>query len=371
MTTNNTYQASEFKCVCGRISQTKVLHERHLQNCQGYQSTTEQPVEEDIVSQLLDNNGEEPDPRNVKVGYTPVVEEASPFIFTPTGEKLVQEMIACAKAGLHVLLIGPSGNGKSAAAREVSRRMARAYLSINAHPGMDTGLLIGQMLPRALPSGGITLEWMDGILTQAVRMGRTFFFEEITRAPQESVSRLFGLLDKGFSYYDLPEKGDEDIAIHPDFWMIGTANPAGQGYQTSRLDAALESRFGAIFEINEPLADEKAILHRILPAEKYRMRGLAIADKLYRFALDTRRNPDDPKMQNAAVNTRDLISTAELIVAGVGDPERAIELAIISKKPQCADSMRLLAKTRMHATTLEDPAETPVTDASAEHRNNG
>ena len=261
MTTNNTYQASEFKCVCGRISQTKVLHERHLQNCQGYQSTTEQPVEEDIVSQLLDNNGEEPDPRNVKVGYTPVVEEASPFIFTPTGEKLVQEMIACAKAGLHVLLIGPSGNGKSAAAREVSRRMARAYLSINAHPGMDTGLLIGQMLPRALPSGGITLEWMDGILTQAVRMGRTFFFEEITRAPQESVSRLFGLLDKGFSYYNLPEKGDEDIAIHPDFWMIGTANPAGQGYQTSRLDAALESRFGAIFEINEPLADEKAILH--------------------------------------------------------------------------------------------------------------
>ena len=371
MTTNNTYQESEFKCVCNKISQNKALHERHLQLCEAYQSTKTEPIAEDIVSHLL----EEPDPRNVEVGYTPAANlEPSPFLFTPTGEKLIQEMLVCAKKGLHILLIGPSGNGKSAAAREVARRMGRVYSSMNAHPGMDIGMLIGQMLPRALPGGGITLEWMNGMLTQAIKLGHIFFFEEITRAPQESVSRLFGATDKDFPYYTLPENNGEDIPVHPDFWMIGTANPAGQGYQTSRLDAALESRFGAIFEINEPMADEKAILHRILPANKFMFKGLPLADKLYRFALDTRRNPNDPKMQGAAVNTRDLISTAELISAGIGDRERAIELAITSKKPQCADALRLRASITMSARTLDDTAvaaDVAVTDSSAEHQSNG
>ena len=329
MTQEVTHQAPDFVCICGRHSETLAKHKFHQGRCAA-------------MSTVEAEHAPEVEHQDTVVAYSPPVPDPSPWVFTERGEQMIRELLLCAIApGINTLLIGESGYGKSVVVREVARRLGRTYSSLNAHPGMDIGLLVGQMFPRPLPQGGITLEWSHGTLTQAIISGSIFFFEELTRAPQEAVSRLFGLLDQGFSYYNIPEAGIDDVPIDPNFWFVGTANPAGRGYQTSRLDPALESRFGAIFEINEPLADEAAIINNILPDAKFGLTG----PRLQRFVFDTRRH--DGGLEDAGVNTRDLVSAAQLIARGF-TPEVAIERAVVSKNGAAASGLRLLAQAHFH-----------------------
>ena len=240
---------------------------------------------------------------------------------------MIDELLMLAiNPSITVQLDGPSGMGKSVVVREVARRMYRDAMAINAHPGMDVGQLVGQMFPRATGTG-ITLQWEDGDLTKAIKEGIIFFFEEATRAPQEMMSRLFGLLDQGFGYYNLPEAGIRDVPIHDDFWMVLTSNPAGAGYQTARMDPALQSRIGAVFQIDEPLADERVILSRILAPNNEEV-GHNMVERFQHFAFDTRRK--DANGFDRGVNTRDLIYAATLQVRGF-NASRAIELSIGNK----------------------------------------
>ena len=332
MTQQITHQPADFICLCGRHSATMALHNYHQSKCPGVlagQGST--PATETAVTYSAPT----PEP----------VTDVSPWVFTAKGEEVIQELMMLAmpysggRAPIPALLIGESGYGKSVVVREVAHRLKRIYSSLNAHPGMDISLLVGQMFPRPMPEGGVTLEWEHGVLTQSIINGNIFLFEELTRAPMETISRMFGPLDLGFGYYNIPEAGIEDIPINPDWWFVGTANPAGRGYQTARLDPALESRFGWIVEVNEPLADEAKIVSNILPESKYPMVGA----RLQRFIFDTRRNNEREINNDMGVNTRDMVHTANLIARGF-KPETAVERAIISKKDVVADGLRMLAR---------------------------
>jgi MoxR-like ATPase len=333
LTQQETHQAPDFICVCGRHDETLARHNFHKSKCPAVGNIAREYSNEPESPEIAYSPGME------VIGIpTPPVEDTSPWVFTERGEAIIRELLICAQEpNINTLLIGESGYGKSVVVREVARRMGRVYSSLNGYPGMDIGLLVGQMFPRPMPQGGITLEWQNGTLTESIINGSIFFFEELTRAPQEAISRLFGLLDQGFSYYNIPEAGIDNIPINPNFWFVGTANPAGRGYQTSRLDPALESRFGAIFEINEPLADEPAIMENILPVAKFSNLG----PRLQRFVYDTRRN--DSALKDAGINTRDMVSTAQLIARGF-TPESAVERAVVSKNPSAADGLRILAR---------------------------
>ena len=332
MTQQITHQPADFICLCGRHSATMALHNYHQSKCPGVlagQGST--PATETAVTYSAPT----PEP----------VTDVRPWVFTAKGEEVIQELMMLAmpysggRAPIPALLIGESGYGKSVVVREVAHRLKRIYSSLNAHPGMDISLLVGQMFPRPMPEGGITLEWEHGVLTKSIISGDIFLFEELTRAPMETISRMFGPLDLGFGYYNIPEAGVDDVPIHPDWWLVGTANPAGRGYQTARVDPALESRFGWIIEVNEPLADEGAIVSKLLPESQYPNVGA----RLRRFVFDTRRNDNSAITSDMGVNTRDLVHTANLISRGF-KPEVAVERAIISKKDSVADGLRLLAR---------------------------
>ena len=327
-------QGSTYKCYCGSEFYTSIDTEMHVQNC-GVLTVTQRaalifelnpltlPAEaaKEMATPSISTD------KAPKVEHIPATLGDSPYAFTPAGEQVIDELLMLAiNPSITVQLDGPSGMGKSVVVREVARRMYRDAMAINAHPGMDVGQLVGQMFPRATDTG-ITLQWEDGDLTKAIREGIIFFFEEATRAPQEMMSRLFGLLDQGFGYYNLPEAGIRDVPIHDDFWMVLTSNPAGAGYQTARMDPALQSRIGAVFQIDEPLADERVILSRILAPNNEEV-GHNMVERFQHFAFDTRRK--DANGFDRGVNTRDLIYAATLQVRGF-NASRAIELSIGNK----------------------------------------
>ena len=328
-------QGSTYNCNCGTVFTNSLECEVHVQSCQS--------INDIIRAKLLNELNPNAGPAvvfQVDQPLTVVKDEVeapqpnkSPYVFTQAGEQLIEELMRLAplvgkRESLSAQLDGPSGMGKSVIVREVAYRLLREFMAINAHPGMDLSLLIGSMYPR--PTGqGMTLVWEDGDLTRAIKNGIIFFFEEATRAPQEMVSRLFGLLDQGFGYFNLPEAGISNVPIHELFWMILTSNPAGAGYQTSRLDMAFQSRMCSVFEVNEPMADERAILTNILAPTNSEV-GHNLVDRFLHFAIDTRR-PDANGVDHG-VNTRDLIYAATLQARGF-EATRAIELSIANKYP--------------------------------------
>lgn len=216
----------------------------------------------------------------------------------------------------NVLLIGPTGFGKSILVRAVAQTIGIDFTALNAHPGMDIAMLVGMWCPRS-HNGGIAIEWKDGLLTAALRNPHAFLFEEFTRAPSEAMSRLFGLLDTSNRYWSIPEAGNPNVAIDPGFWFLATANPISVGYQSTRLDKALENRFTAIITINEPIADEYILLQQMsIPIIQINI--------LLKFVADCRRNP------NTYLNTRDVVTLGSLVVRGFSLME-AVSIGIAPK----------------------------------------
>ena len=231
-------------------------------------------------------------------------------VFSKVGLGLIKDL---KKVFPHpVLLIGDTGWGKSVLVREVAKQLDLSFNSLNAHPGMDMGMVVGMWRPY--PNGtGISLKWQDGLLTDSIRNGKAFLFEELTRSPQDAISRLYGILDNGFRSWSCPESGEE-VEVHKKFWFLATANPSGQGYYTQKLDKAMHSRFAAVFAINEPIADENTIVQRICPDK---------VEVVMKIVHDWRKSFQVP--------TRDLVLFSELIAKGF-DMSRAAELAVVSKE---------------------------------------
>lgn len=234
------------------------------------------------------------------------------------GKQLLKEIVNL--RGEPVLVIGEPGMGKSVLARAVGQELGQKTVSINASQGMRVDYLIGYPRVIASDKGHMTVTHEDGLLTQAIRQGWLFLFEELTRAPQELLSRFYGLLEpRGQRTWSVYENGEFDIPISDDFMFMATANPVGRGLYTNRIDRALERRFRYIVEVNDPLALEVQVLAEILDDK-------VLANKLVKFANELRRSP------TIRVNTGDLVHCAHSIAAGF-QIERAIETSIMPKYP--------------------------------------
>ena len=249
----------------------------------------------------------------------PTIDSGKVSYYSAYGQARLNEILMIGRdtrERMPVLLIGGTGSGKSHMIRDAAGMLTLAYKESNAYPNMDISLWFGMHRPVER-DGFIGLEWQNGLLTEAALNGEVFFMEEATRAPQDAMGRMFGPTDTGsMRYLTLPEKGDLGAAIHKDFWLIATANPATAGYAVQRMDKAFNSRF-LIIEITEPVADEVRILDDLIGQHKHR-------EKFWRVVLDCRNHPE------SYINTRDIIMAARCLGLGF-DPMRAIEVAIAHK----------------------------------------
>ena len=107
------------------------------------------------------------------------------------------------------------------------------------------------------------------------------------------------------------------------------------------MDTALQSRLAVCYEIDEPLADERAILTDLL-APTNTQDGHDMVDRFIHFAIDTRRK--DESGIDFGCNTRDLISAATLVNRSF-DPLRAIALTMSNKYPEAREALNFKAVT--------------------------
>lgn len=95
-----------------------------------------------------------------------------------------------------LLLIGLAGAGKTAVVNYCAELLNKSETMVTLHLNeqSDAKMLIGMYTSGSTPG---TFVWRAGTLTTAVREGRWLFIEDLDRAPNEIISTLLPLIERG------------------------------------------------------------------------------------------------------------------------------------------------------------------------------
>lgn len=233
---------------------------------------------------------------------------------------------AAAKAGLPVLLKGPTGCGKTRFVEHMAWKLGRPLVTVSCHDDLTTADLIG----RYLIVGDETV-WVDGPLAAAVRAGAICYLDEIVEARKDTTVVIHPLADAR-RVLNIDKHG-EQVEAPPEFMLVISYNP---GYQSvlKEIKPSTRQRFIA-FDFDYPSA---AVEAKIVAAEG----GVAeeIAQKLVKLGHMTR-NLKGAGLDEGA-STRLLVHAAQLIATGV-TPQAACTAAVarsLSDDPDMTASLQ-------------------------------
>jgi nitric oxide reductase NorQ protein len=226
-----------------------------------------------------------------------------PF-YLPLNQEI--ELFAAASAqSLPVMLKGPTGCGKTRFVEYMAFCLKRPLITVACHEDLFASDLIGRYLLK-----NDETVWVDGPLTQAVRIGAICYLDEVVEARKDTTVVIHPLTDDRRTL--AIDKKKEVIRAHPDFLLVISYNP---GYQSilKDLKQSTRQRFIAI-EFDYPQAEKEV---QIVVSEA----GVdpATAGKLVTLAGKIRHIKEQGLTEGAS--TRLLIYAARLIRNGIGFKE--------------------------------------------------
>lgn len=233
---------------------------------------------------------------------------------------------AAAKAGLPVLLKGPTGCGKTRFVEHMAWKLGRPLITVSCHDDLTTADLIG----RYLIVGDETV-WVDGPLAAAVRAGAICYLDEIVEARKDTTVVIHPLADAR-RVLNIDKHG-EQVEAPPEFMLVISYNP---GYQSvlKEIKPSTRQRFIAFdFDYPSPNVEAKIVATEGGVSEE-------IAQKLVKLGHMTR-NLKGAGLDEGA-STRLLVHAAQLIAAGVS-PKAACSAAVarsLSDDPDMTASLQ-------------------------------
>jgi cobaltochelatase CobS len=183
-------------------------------------------------------------------------------------EKLAANILRAWELNEKVLCYGPTGAGKSSLIEQLCARTGRPFVRVNCTGDMDTSMIFGQLTAK----DGSTI-WVDGAVTEAVRYGAVFAWDEWDVTPPEISMGLQWLLeDEGKLFLkEMPgSTKDKQIVPHEHFRIVAIGNTQGQGDDTGAhagtnvQNSATLDRFGtAVFvDYLEASIEEKMLTNK-------------------------------------------------------------------------------------------------------------
>ncbi|KAF1927453.1 midasin [Didymella exigua CBS 183.55] len=155
-------------------------------------------------------------------------ERPTELISTPTTEANLNRIAHGLLGSSPLLLTGLAGSGKTLLTRHFAWKLNKLdkMVTLYLNEQSDAKLLIGMYATGSKPG---TFAWKSGVLTTAVREGRWIFIEDLDRAPNEVISTLLPLIERGELL--IPSRG-ETVRAARGFRIIATMrstlNPRGQ-----------------------------------------------------------------------------------------------------------------------------------------------
>ncbi|MEO0496868.1 MAG: AAA family ATPase [Pseudomonadota bacterium] len=165
------------------------------------------------------------------------------------------------EAGLPLHLCGPAGTGKTTTALRVAERLGRPIIVVSGNSQLTTADLLGRetgtrskrVVDAYIQSvrktqSETSLVWADGKLSEAMRYGYTFVYDEFSRTPAATNNVLLMPLEERRLIFTHPDSSVSDLKAHEDFRAIFTSNPSdysGVGaVQDALLDRMITVRMG-------------------------------------------------------------------------------------------------------------------------------
>jgi MoxR-like ATPase len=165
-------------------------------------------------------------------------------------------LTASLAAGLHVVLEGPPGTGKSTLLRAVADAAGLGVEFVEGNAELTPARLVGHHDPALVLETGYTPDiFVDGPLATALREGRLLYIEELNRVPEETLNVLVGALAEGEIH--VPRLGR--IPAGPGFRLIAAMNPF-DAVGTARVSQAIADRMCRIAIAYQDAAGERRIV---------------------------------------------------------------------------------------------------------------
>lgn len=200
-------------------------------------------------------------------------EHPSELISTVTTESNLKNIAEALLGQNPLLLTGLAGSGKTLLTRHFAWQLNKLDKMVTLHLNeqSDAKLLIGMYTTGAKPG---TFSWRPGVLTTAVREGRWIFIEDLDRAPNEVISTLLPLIERGELL--IPSRG-ETVRAARGFRIIATMrstlNPRGQ--EIVPRQNMIGHRFWNSIMVQIPQLDElQQIIHTQYPALQKHISGI-------------------------------------------------------------------------------------------------
>jgi midasin len=131
------------------------------------------------------------------------------LVSTSTTESNLSKMATGLLGSSPLLLTGLAGSGKTLLTRHFAWQLNKldSMVTLHLNEQSDAKLLVGMYATGATPG---TFSWRAGVLTTAVKEGRWIFIEDLDRAPNEVISTLLPLIERGELL--IPSRGETIIA---------------------------------------------------------------------------------------------------------------------------------------------------------------
>lgn len=293
-------------------------------------------------------------PSHLKVRHTvlerrlDLPDEDAPFVpawdadYDFTGD-LLELLAACVANDQPVLLVGPTGCGKSTAIRNLAAALNQPMIGATMNGQVRESHLFGKHVAAPDPDSGeaVTL-WRDGIVPTALRRGWWLQLDEFDATPAHVAIGLNGVLEPSRRVVLLDNEaevvqGDRHVRIFATANTLGRGDDSGLYAGTTVLNEATLDRF-AVVPVDYPTpAQEGANLIARFRLDAAIARQMADVAALARaeYARST---------TSATLSTRRVIAWARMAVA-LSPPGAGVVVAALGRAFRVAVTNKLDADT--------------------------
>jgi midasin len=243
---------------------------------------------------------------------SPSQERPSELVSTPTTEANLYNIAEGLLGISPILLTGLAGSGKTVLTRHFAWQLDKLDKMVTLHLNeqSDAKLLIGMYATGAKPG---TFSWRPGVLTTAVREGRWIFIEDLDRAPNDVISTLLPLIERGELL--IPSRG-ETVRAARGFRIIATMRStiSPRGQEIVPRQNMIGHRFWNSITVQMPqLSEFDQIIRAKYPAlQKHLTRVMAVYERLLELYVDAKFASENGTSIRA-ITPRDLLKWCDRI----------------------------------------------------------